>query len=380
MVLGLGLGFWTYVNGGLKPRENNAQYMDDYSAEGEKLMNAMDKVVATAGGSELTNAQLQILYWSEVFSFLNNYSSYLSYFGLDLSKPLSEQMVADGITYQQYFLENALKNWHSYTVLANQAKAEGYTMSEEMQTQLEMTFESLAASASYYGFASVDELIRADMGEGASEARYKEYLELYFFSMDYFDSIYENATPDMATIEAYYNEHAADLGVTKESGKLVDVRHILVMPKGGTTDASGGTVYSDEEWETCRLAAQEILDQWLAGAADEAYFAELATLKTEDPGSQSTGGLYTDVYVGQMVAPFEEWCFDESRQPGDTGLVRTSYGYHVMYFVAGEEQWIRAARSGYLSEYCNGILDGALEANPMEVTYKNIRLGNVELS
>ena len=34
-----------------------------------------------------------------------------------------------------------------------------------------------------------------------------------------------------------------------------------------------------------------------------------------------------------MVAAFNDWCFDSSRQPGDTGIVETDYGYHIMYFV-----------------------------------------------
>ena len=34
-----------------------------------------------------------------------------------------------------------------------------------------------------------------------------------------------------------------------------------------------------------------------------------------------------------MVKPFEDWCFDESRKPGDTGIVESDYGYHVMYYV-----------------------------------------------
>ena len=37
-----------------------------------------------------------------------------------------------------------------------------------------------------------------------------------------------------------------------------------------------------------------------------------------------------------MVTEFNDWCFDESRQPGDTGIVYNegSYtGYHVIYFV-----------------------------------------------
>ena len=34
-----------------------------------------------------------------------------------------------------------------------------------------------------------------------------------------------------------------------------------------------------------------------------------------------------------MVDTFNDWIFDPARQPGDTGIVETTYGYHIMYFV-----------------------------------------------
>ena len=60
--------------------------------------------------------------------------------------------------------------------------------------------------------------------------------------------------------------------------------------------------------------AQDILDEWKAGAATEDSFAELANEYSEDPGSNTTGGLYEQVYQGQMVTEFNDWCFDPARQ------------------------------------------------------------------
>ena len=37
-----------------------------------------------------------------------------------------------------------------------------------------------------------------------------------------------------------------------------------------------------------------------------------------------------------MVSSFNDWCFDAARKPGDTDIVESSYGYHIMYFV-GED-------------------------------------------
>lgn len=105
---------------------------------------------------------------------------------------------------------------------------------------------------------------------------------------------------------------------------FVDIRHILITPE---TDEEG-----NEDWEGAEAKANEIYDGYLAGEMTEEAFSALAMEYSGD-GNASTGGIYEDVYKGQMVAPFENWCFDEARQPGDTGIVKTSYGYHIMYFV-----------------------------------------------
>ncbi len=116
--------------------------------------------------------------------------------------------------------------------------------------------------------------------------------------------------------------------------ELVNVRHILVSFEGGTTDETTGAVtYSDEEKAKAKAAADEILAAFEAGEKTEEAFAALATEKTTDTGSKDSGGLYENVYPGQMVTAFNDWCFDASRKTGDTAIVETEYGYHVMYFV-----------------------------------------------
>ena len=42
-----------------------------------------------------------------------------------------------------------------------------------------------------------------------------------------------------------------------------------------------------------------------------------------------------------MVSSFNDWCFDESRQTGNTGIIESQYGYHVMYFVGKSDTTYR---------------------------------------
>ena len=184
-------------------------------------------------------------------------------------------------------------------------------------------------------------------------------------------------------MEAFFLENEADYaesGITKDMGDYVDVRHILLMPEGGTTDANGNTVYSDAEWEACRQAAQEILDQWLAGEATEENFAQLANTHSTDPGSNTAGGLYTDVYEGQMVPAFNDWCFDASRAYGDYGLVKTEYGYHIMFFVASRDIWYITVESDMINDVVSAIMPAAMEKYPMSVDYSVIKLSVVEFT
>ena len=118
---------------------------------------------------------------------------------------------------------------------------------------------------------------------------------------------------------------------------LKNVRHILVKFEGGTTDeATGTTTYTVQEKEAAKTAAEELLATWKAGEATEDSFAALANEHSDD-GDGTTGGLYTYVYPGQLVANFNDWCFDASRTTGETGVIETEYGYHVMYFVGDSD-------------------------------------------
>ena len=41
-----------------------------------------------------------------------------------------------------------------------------------------------------------------------------------------------------------------------------------------------------------------------------------------------------------MVEAFNDWIFAQSRKAGDVDIVKTDYGYHVMYFVGdGYKAW-----------------------------------------
>ena len=119
---------------------------------------------------------------------------------------------------------------------------------------------------------------------------------------------------------------------------LANVRHILINFEGGTTDENGKTTYSDEEKATAKSKAEALLQQWKDGEATEDSFVALVKDNTGDTASAETGGLYEDIYKTANYEPaFLNWSIDTSRETGDTGIVETTYGYHIMYYVGDDE-------------------------------------------
>ena len=124
--------------------------------------------------------------------------------------------------------------------------------------------------------------------------------------------------------------------------KVFTVRHILLQIDDSALDTESETYEADLQTlkDETMAKAEDLLAQWKAGEATEDSFAAMANEYSEDPGSNTTGGLYSQVAKGQMVTEFNDWCFDPARQAGDTGIVygeSDSYkGYHVMYFVGND--------------------------------------------
>ena len=187
----------------------------------------------------------------------------------------------------------------------------------------------------------------------------------------YEDEIYNGITWNDDDLLEYFRNNADQYqGVTEQPN--VSVRHILITPE----DADGDKVSTDEEKAAAKSKAEELLNQFLSDPTEQ-NFATLANENSTDPGSKDKGGLYEDVYPGQMVQSFNDWCFDASRKPGDTGIVETSYGYHIMYFVGQTENyyWKTLVEEDYPKHRMETWINEQMDQVPMTVDYASVVIG-----
>ena len=354
-----------------------------YTVTDDEITAKGGDVVATLGDAQMTNNDLQVYYWMRVYDFLERYGQSAAMFGLDVNVPLDMQKSMDpSLTWQQFFVREAVNSWKNYTALSMKAQAEGFQMDEEYVQHLEKLPENLEAAAKNGGFESVEDMIHSDMGVGATMEAYTRYMNDYYNGYLYYGSNVDAIQLTDEEIGKYFDEHAEEYaknGLKKDDSKFVDVRHILITPEGGTTGEDGKVTYSEEEWAACKDAAQAVLDEYLGGEQTQERFAELAGKYSKDPGSAEKGGLYTDVRKGQMVKPFEDWCFDNSRVAGDYGLVQSDFGYHVMYYVDSRPMWHSVAKKDLTVEKGNEFLESVVAEYPLDVNYGAMALGQVQL-
>jgi len=362
-------------------RENDIYYKKSYTAEEKEVEKKKDIVVATMGEYSLTNAELQIYYHMCV----DQYVDYLVMMGYDADTPFDEQVYdkTTGRTLQQLMLETAVQEWCKYTTLLDLSKQADFQLTEEQQGYLDSLKEQLETKATEEGYTDLELFFKDIMFAGSSIAAFDSYNYTgYVGTMYYYDVV----LPSEADKETYFTENEDVLkenGITKDSGDYYNVRHIIITPKGGTENEDGDIVYSDAEWETCRATAQKLLDQFLAGEQTKDAFAELAYYNSED-SSYENGGLLDDNYKPltkdtNFVEEFKAWYLDESRQAGDTGLVKTVYGYHVMYFEEKFPIWdyeVEELIVNERTEELTGVLEDAQAKTPMTVNYKKIVLGD----
>ena len=377
-VVALGAAFLVYkaVKGPTIVHTNDAGYTSYTMTQKQATDRVLNRVVATCGDEKLTNRQLNFYYWQQYYSFANNYGSYLSYL-LDTSKGLDEQMYDDSNTWQQKFLDNAVQMFQDIAALNQEAAKAGFTLDQDTEDYISSIEDNLNTTAAQYGFTDGEAYLKQAFGESATMEDYVAYARYNLTASAYLQSLADQKTYTADDVSAYYDEHKDDYtsqGVEKDDTPMVDVRHILIVPDEKNDDGT----YTDAAWTAAETKANEILQQWLDGDKTEDSFAALAKEDSAD-SSASNGGLITGIYPGQTTDEFDKWCFADGRKVGDYGVVKSEYGYHIIYFSAVEEHpyWYSVAESDYKNSLSMGIEDDVLAKYTTTTTLENAAILDV---
>lgn len=360
-----------------------------------------DTVVARVGDAKLTNGQLQSWYWAAVAQYRMAQEEH----GPDFGRPLDTQTCGvDGSvnSWQQYFLRQALEAWHSAQAMYQQAQTQPLTTEEAYQPNadthercmtgmpatkflygynktyaantmhqayLDAIPQLLETLAQERGYAGADAMAQA---MGTDQESLEDFAWLYNYAYTYLTFLSYELAPTQEETEGWFvqNEAAyAATGITRDSGTTVDILQVLLIPES----------QSEADVSQCQEEAQTLLKTWKAKTWEtEATFSELAHAHSQDAGTAASGGAYRNLLPGQLPSEIEQWCFAPERQPGDTTILTTQQGVHILFFAGSTPIWQAQAQKDVTAHMEQSILETAREAYPMEVDYSAIRLSQGE--
>jgi len=158
-------------------------------------------------------------------------------------------------------------------------------------------------------------------GQG-SENFYDGYIAGKSIQIAAKDSIFR--TPVGGTYGPYLDGNtyvlARMLGV-RQMPDTVKIRHILIATAQQDPQTGQMTPTRDT------AVALKLIDSIKTAIAGGANFDSLCK-KYSDDGTKDKGGVYENVYSGQMVSPFNDFIF--LNPVGSKGVVKTDFGYHYI--------------------------------------------------
>lgn len=259
--------------------------------------------VASVGSEKIKKAEFNV-YLSNVKSIIANFISQNSS-SLTIKENIWDTVI-DGSTAATIAKQMALDHCKEQAIFLSKAKENKVVLSKEDLAKVDN---------------SISQIIKQEGSKEAAEKKLQEYygisLAEYTQYIKEFELANKNLLQEINKIPISEDEILKTYENNKSSFDKVTVKHILLL---------SDSKQSSQEQEMIKKKADEILLKVKAGQD----FASLAQEYSEDPGSKNSGGEYT-FGKGEMVQEFEDWSFQAKE--GDTGVIKTSYGYHIMKFV-----------------------------------------------
>ncbi len=351
--------------------------IDELLKSADKADYGLDAYIAKACGEGLTEESYRELLYRDSVAQL-----YLSWYQENAGNDLTDKEINDYYKKNQSSID--LATFRFFTISYAQAedgnKADTHTqdeakdLAEKFVNSVSSETDFIASAREYAPdeYKSEYEKDTATLAKELKMAVLEPYSEeMAKWTFDHSRTSGEIKAFNVKSDESYWIVYIVNPAHKNTTTSGADVRHLLVQASTTTTE-NGETVQLeqdqiDKNFAKAEAQANTLLEEWKAGKATEESFADLVKLHTDDEASAETGGLYEDVNTSSnYVSEFLEWSLAEHK-PGDTGIIKTDYGYHIMYYVGADktQQWETDIRSAIAAEahddYFNGLFDDITE-------------------
>lgn len=293
---------------------------------------AVNETFVTVGGEKISKVEFDYNYNVVKNNYINQYGSYLSYFGLDTTQDFSNQMYSDTLTWEDFFQQMAVESIQKNKALMAEAKAAGFTYdTAEDYKEYEDSMKELAAEQGM----SLKNYVKTMFGSYATMGRLADCVKESIVINAYYEQVADEKAPSEEEITSYYEEN-------KDSYDSVDYRMSIVeavLPTEPTeladTTEQTGTEGSTGTDGTTQETAYEPSEAEVAAAMEEAK----EQADAQEASIAADGELQEGQTRNEVPGALREWLFDAARKAGDTTVIEDENNNR--YYVAAFENRFR---------------------------------------
>lgn len=379
---------------------------------------AIKSTYVTIGDHAITKLEYDYYFNGVVNNYVNTYSSYLSFMGLDTTKDLDKQQYDESTTWKDYFDRSAVEQIKQIKTMADDAAAKGF---EYDTTEDYANMVSSIKAGAESGGVTVGEYYRSIYGSYANEKNMETFIKEGSYVSAYYTSLIEQNKPADQEVKDYYNDNVQDYD-------KVDYRSFIVKADitgaeasapeaGGASETAAPEAGAAEETAAQEAGAAEETAAPEAGAASEASAPEAGTaaetaaqpaaepteeeinkamaeakkkadamLKARQGGEdfkalclanaaegekasyedeETDASLTEGAYYASTPAAISGWLYEDKRAENDITVIEDTTGnqYYVVEFIsryydeADNEKISNTISGSRTQEYLNGLME-----------------------
>ena len=295
---------------------------------------------ATVGDQKFTVPQLTYYYNAQINSKRQEAQMYQQFgmqsdYNTELAPEEQYYNEAEGVTYADYFLDQALEALRRDTMLCSEAKAAGATLSNAGQASVAENLDALHMYSTQSGY-SESAYLKLLYGQYMTKSMFKELLSNSILANEYAQTKQKEFTYSEEELNTYYEEHKADLD-------SYDYSYCYISGQAeSTTDEDGNTVEPTEEENAAALAeAKAKADGMVAAIQGGAAFNDAAVENLDEeaaePFKDAEYNHSVSVLGQNLDSSYKAWLQDEARTDGEVTSLEMGSGYYVVQFLGREK-------------------------------------------
>lgn len=255
-----------------------------------------DEVFMSSENFSISLAEATYVFYESYNSYYSANADNISFLALDAEKSLKIQSYSEGVTWYEYFLQDAKEMIRWVLLYCEAAKSAGYEIDDSIKNEAKKVTDSIKQFATDYAYDPA-EYIKGQYGDIVTEETIRSYLEKYFLANKFYGDLEKTYVFTEADEDAYREAHP-------EKFAYVDLvaysmRESLDREASANAKELLATKTEDEFYDYIEKYEADVIDQEM-GVDKLDYFANSGNELSEWAFSAKVGEkyLYSDSLGG----------------------------------------------------------------------------------